>query len=154
MRVARYEVPGSWHKGNPSRRGRYDGGSFERLKCSDASQTEISVGAHFLIGAPDKPIIPCPPGRITYTPDSRHFVPGYLHSVPAGRNATRRSTVCQQNHRGRGRGRLRAVQVRVLLAPSSLLLPKIPSPHPPRPSEMGHRTGPDPSRLRKACRIT
>jgi hypothetical protein len=66
MIVARYEVPGIASHRGPSRRARYE-------LYHNARSTRKTLLA-------DR-IIPFPTGRVFAVRDSRHFVPGYYHSV-------------------------------------------------------------------------
>ena len=72
MKVAWHEVPGdTLIYQDPSRRGRYE---LDRTVCSPLESK----------GPKRQTIIPYSTGRNPCSTLSRHFVPGYLHSVPPG----------------------------------------------------------------------
>ena len=71
MKVAWHEMPGNTALGSPARRARYDG--FGRT-CE--RWTKLTTGDHTV-----------PYGTDHLCPSSRHFMPGYLHSVPPGQIA-------------------------------------------------------------------
>jgi len=81
MKVAWHVVPGKCRTTIPSRRERYDIGVAVRQ--SNGSTSRRSPFAKNIF-APPTSIIPYPTGRSLFLAHSRHYVPGYLNSVPPG----------------------------------------------------------------------
>jgi hypothetical protein len=113
-KVARYEVPGKAAVGEPSQRVRSDGyvSGFTIWRREDVDPKKIRAEEG---GTPPsgQPIIPFPTGRNLFFVATRHFVPGYHHSVPSGRVWVRARA--RANSAFRDAGELR----RRLIAPST-----------------------------------
>jgi hypothetical protein len=85
MKVARHEVPGNRRLSSPSRRERYEMFGAPSVWSRPEKRSKKGGGTlNKMTMLGDKSITPFPMGRLPVCCVSRHFVPGYHHSVPSG----------------------------------------------------------------------